>query len=128
MAVRILAAAVLVLAGLLGAAAPARSQAQTPKEGGKEDAQSKRVIYFVKYGTAEDLAGVLAKFFKGEAGVQFAADAANNALLISAGPAVLGEIMKTLAQLDQRPRQVNMEVIVLDLKLTKGADGKPAPS
>jgi hypothetical protein len=107
----LLACALLVLAAL-----PATAQ-----EG--PAAEQKRGAYVVKYAAAKNLAGILAKHFKGAAEIQAGPPGTSNCLLINAPPAVFDDVMKTLEQLDRRPHSVAVEVFVLELP-TKKADDK----
>jgi hypothetical protein len=80
----LLACALLVLAAL-----PATAQKRPAVE-------PKRGAYVVKYAAAKDLAGLLAKHFKGAAEIQPGPEGTSNCLLINAPPAVFDEVMKTL--------------------------------
>jgi type II secretory pathway component GspD/PulD (secretin) len=84
-------------------------------------AEPKRGAYVVKYAAAKDLAGLLARHFKGAAEIQAGPEGTSNCLLINAPPAVFDEVMKTLDQLDRRPHSVAVEVFVVELPVT-GAD------
>ena len=64
--------------------------------------KSIRLAYFVKHGSAKELAGVLAKYLKGDAEVQLIPDSLGNGLLINADGALLDEVVKLLGQLDRR--------------------------
>src|SRR5438093_3489198 len=67
---------------------------------------SKRTVYFVKHGTAADLANALAKHFQGDIEVQLVPEASSNCLLITAAPGIFADILKLLEQLDRQPRQI----------------------
>jgi type II secretory pathway component GspD/PulD (secretin) len=82
-------------------------------------AEPKRGAYVVKHAAAKNLAGILAKHFKGAAEIQVGPDGTSNCLLINAPPAVFDEVMKTLEQLDRRPHSVAVEVFVVELPMTK---------
>jgi len=86
-------------------------------------AEQKRGAYVVKYAAAKDLAGILAKHFKGAAEIQVGPAGTSNCLLVNAPPAVFDEVMKTLEKLDRRPHSVAVEVFVVELR-TKKADDK----
>jgi hypothetical protein len=101
---------------VLGAVATAAAQ-ESPS------AESKRAAYVVKYASAKDLAGMLAKHFKGAATIQAGPEGTCNCLLINAPSAVLDEVLKTLEQLDHRPHAVTVEVFVVELP-TKKANEK----
>lgn len=90
-------------------------------------AERKRGIYVVKYAAAKDLAGILAKHFKDATEIQSGPESTSNCLLINASPAVFDEIMKTLEELDHRPRSVTVEVFVVELPAKKGDDKEKLP-
>ncbi len=90
-------------------------------------AERKRGIYVVKYAAAKDLASILAKHFKDAAEIQSGPEGTSNCLLINAPPAVFDEVMKTLEQLDRRPRSVPVEVFVVELPAKKGDDKEKRP-
>src|SRR5262249_15129874 len=83
----------------------------------------KRGVYVVKYAAAKDLAGILARHFKGAAEIQAGPEGTSNCLLIKAPPAVFDEVMKTLEELDRQPHNVAVEFFVVELP-TKKADDK----
>jgi type II secretory pathway component GspD/PulD (secretin) len=109
---RLLVAALVALAATAGAAQD------------RPGTESKRGAYVVKYAAAKDLAGILAKHFKGAAEIQAGPDGTSNCLLINAAPAVFDEVMTTLDQLDRRPHAVAVELLVVQLPARK-ADEKP---
>jgi type II secretory pathway component GspD/PulD (secretin) len=84
----------------------------------------KRTTYVVQNGVAKDLADVLGKYFKGEAGVQFVAEPESNCLLITAPPAILEEVFRTLKVLDRQPRMVAVQILLVEVPEKKRADGK----
>jgi hypothetical protein len=88
-------------------------------------AESKRGAYVVKYAAAKDVAGILAKHFKGAAEIQIGPEGTSNCLLINATPAVFDEVMKTLEKLDRRPHSVAVEVFVVALPLKRADDKRP---
>jgi Bacterial type II and III secretion system protein len=90
-------------------------------------AEHKRGTYVAKYAAAKDLAGILAKHFKDAAEIQTGPEGTSNCLLINAPPAVFDEIMKTLEELDRRPRSVVVEVFVVELPPKKGDDKEKRP-
>jgi type II secretory pathway component GspD/PulD (secretin) len=107
---------VLLACGLLVLAAlPATAQDRSA-------AEQKRGAYVVKYAAAKDLAGILAKHFKGAAEIQAGPEGTSNCLLVNAPPAVFDEVMKTLEQLDRRPHSVAVEVFVVELPVKKADD------
>ena len=107
---RLLACALLALAAL-----PATAQERSA-------AEPKRGAYVVKYAAAKDLAGILAKHFKGAAEIQASPEGTSTCLLINAPPAVFAEVMKTLEKLDRRPHSVVVEVLVIELPPKKADD------
>jgi hypothetical protein len=91
-------------------------------------ADAKRGAYVVKFGAAKNLAGILAKQFKGAAEIQAGPEGTSNCLLVNAPPAVFDEVMKTIELLDRRPHSVAVEVFVIELPARKGDDkDKPRP-
>jgi type II secretory pathway component GspD/PulD (secretin) len=88
-------------------------------------AEPQRGAYVVKYAAAKDLAGILAKHFKGAASIQAGPVGTSNCVLINAPPAVFDEIMKTLEQLDRRPQSIAVEVFVVELPATNADDEHP---
>jgi hypothetical protein len=78
-------------------------------------AEAKRGTYVVQYAAARNLAGILAKQFKGAADIQDGPEGTSNCLLINAPPAVFDEIMKTVEQLDRRPHAVAVELFIIEL-------------
>jgi type II secretory pathway component GspD/PulD (secretin) len=90
-------------------------------------AEPKRGAYVVKYAAAKELVPILAKHFKGAAEIQAGPEGASNTLLVNAPPAVFDEVMKTLEQLDRRPRSVAVEVFIIALPPKKGEDKEFRP-
>jgi hypothetical protein len=113
----------VVLAGLGLHAASARQ----PGKGG-ERPQVKRAFQPLRFAVAKELADVLTRHFKGDAGVRVVADPASNSLLISAPPETVAEVLKLVRQMDRRPRRVAVEVLVAEVPARKGEGGKPAPA
>jgi hypothetical protein len=87
--------------------------------------KQKRGAYVVKYAAVSNLAGILARHFKGAADIQAGPEGTSNCLLINAPPAVFDEVMKTLEKLDRRPHSVAVEVFVVELPLKKAGDKRP---
>jgi hypothetical protein len=87
--------------------------------------EPKRGAYVVKHAAAKDLAGILAKHFKGAAEIQAGPEGSSNCLLINAPPSVFDEVMKALEQLDRRPHAVAVEVFVVELPIKKDNDKRP---
>jgi type II secretory pathway component GspD/PulD (secretin) len=86
-------------------------------------AVKKRLVYLVRYGAVKDLAATLSQHFKDEASLQIVPEAASNALLITATPAIADELIKTLDQLDRRPRQVLIDVLIAEVPLQEKENG-----
>ena len=118
----------LILA--LGLTAFAAGDPPAPKDPSpKDDASAtKRLVYFVKRGTAKDLAPVLAGSFKGVAEVQALPDPTSNCLLISAAPAALDDVVKILEQIDRRPQTASVEIWILEVGGKKAGGDKTAPA
>jgi len=116
----------LILAGLWVSTAPGQDPTNKapakPTQGAAQPV--KRVVYDVKHGVAKDLAELLAKLFKNDAAIQVLAAPAGNALVVSAPPAAVDDIVSLLQRLDRRPRSVVMEVLIAEVR--SGAAGKPA--
>jgi hypothetical protein len=90
--------------------------------------EQRRGAYVVKYAAAKNLAGLLARHFKGAAEIQAGPEGTSNCLLIKAPPAVFDEVMKTLEQLDRRPHSVAVEVFVVELPAKKAGDKDQRPN
>jgi uncharacterized protein (TIGR03067 family) len=88
-------------------------------------AEMKRGAYVVKYAAAKNLAGILAKHFKGAAEIQAGPEGTSNCLLINAPPAVFDEVLKTVEQLDRRPHSITVEVFVVELPMKKADEKRP---
>jgi type II secretory pathway component GspD/PulD (secretin) len=89
--------------------------------------QRKRVVYFVKQGAPKDLGTALSKHFRGDLDVQVLPESPNDCLLISAAPAVFGEVVKLLEQLDRRPKLLAIELVVAETAPKKIEGGKQGP-
>jgi type II secretory pathway component GspD/PulD (secretin) len=107
--------------------------AQGQQPGGQDSAPGtgarklKRAVYEVQHATAKDLADLLAKLYKSEAGVQTLAAPAGNAVVITAPAGTLDEVLGLLKRLDRRPRSVAVEVVLVEVPPRQGEKGKPAP-
>ena len=86
-----------------------------PTKAKPDDAKTKRIAYVLKHGSAEDLAPILRKYFKGDVQVQVLPEAASNCLLINATPAIFDEVVKLLAQIDRPPQIIAVEVWIADV-------------
>lgn len=87
-------------------------------------AKTHRTHYTARYLDAATLANVLNRHFKGEAEIAAVSGAIGNTLLISGSSEAIGEVTKLLEQLDQKPRTVEVEIVIADLASKKGADAK----
>jgi type II secretory pathway component GspD/PulD (secretin) len=105
--------------------APGRADKPEPPKSDNAPAKNKRTFYIVKYGSAKDLAPVLAKHFKDDAEVQALPEPSSNCLLISAAPGVFDEVVKLLEQLDRRPQLLAVDLLVAEILPRKDKDGKP---
>jgi type II secretory pathway component GspD/PulD (secretin) len=105
--------------------APGRADKGDPPKSDTAPAKNKRTFYVVKYGSAKDLAAVLAKHFKDDAEVQALPEPSSNCLLISANPAVFDEVVKILEQLDRRPQVLAVDLLIAEIPPKKDKDGKP---
>lgn len=83
-----------------------------------------RTQYALKHLDAQALASVLNKHFKGEAEIVAVTIAPGNTLLISGSSESIGEVIKLLEQLDQKPKTVEVELVIAEIVSMKGADGK----
>src|SRR5262249_7238580 len=86
-------------------------------------AVKKRFVYLVRYGDAKQLAATLTQHYKDESGLQIIAEATSNALLVTATPVLADELIKTLDQLDRRPRQVLIDVLIAEVPLQEKENG-----
>lgn len=80
----------------------------------------RHVIYPIRNADPATLASTLNRHFRGQAEISTVA----NGLLVSASPAAIDELTKLLDQLDRKPRSVQIELILADVTLKKGPDGK----
>lgn len=85
----------------------------------------KRIVYIVRHAPAATLATVLGEHFKDDVNVEVraVAEQVSNTLLISASPAVFDDVLKILAQLDRAPRMISLEVLVVELELSRAPAG-----
>src|SRR5262249_46779232 len=81
--------------------------------------------YVVRYGSAKELAAVLAKHFKDDAEVQALPEPSSNCLLISASPAVFDEVVKLLEQVDRRPQVLAVDLLIAEIPPRQDKDAKP---
>jgi type II secretory pathway component GspD/PulD (secretin) len=88
-----------------------------------------RLLYSVRHGDPAMFAEKLALVFK-DGNVVVTAVPAANCVLISAPPQTMQEIAKLLSQMDRPPRDISIDVWIVDLQpeLPKGADGGVAPT
>jgi type II secretory pathway component GspD/PulD (secretin) len=118
------AACLLVLAAVIGVGIGYGQQDATPtKKADPELSKGKRFLYLVRYGGATDLAASVSQHFKGEPGLQIVPEPNANALLVTAPPALSEELVKLFDQLDRRPRQVAIDILMAEIPVDeKGAD------
>src|SRR5262249_24063499 len=90
-------------------------------------AEPKRGAYVVKYAAAKDLAGIIAKHFKGAAEIQAGPEGTSNCLLLNAPPAVFDEVLQLLDKLDHQPQAVAVEIFVVELPAKKADDKGEEP-
>ncbi len=98
------------------------------KERVEREIPTHRTIYFAKHAAVRDLVFLLGQHFDGEAGVKLVAEPNSNLLSIrAASPAVLEEVLKTLAQIDRPLRQIAFQVLVVEFNAKKsdGTDASP---
>jgi type II secretory pathway component HofQ len=121
---RRLAAALLLGAAAAATAAYAQDKppptAVPPATG--EPPRRERVVYPVRGGDPAALAELIGKHFRGEV----EASAVPTALVLSGSPAAVGQATELLAQVDRRPRSVELEVTLVDA-VGAGADLPPGP-
>jgi hypothetical protein len=99
---------------------PGDKQPKAPSGQPTERPQPRRTVYPLRHADPAAIAQILAKHFQGQADVS----AVGSGLLISAPPAVMDEIAKLLEQIDHKPRTVQVEVMLADVTVKKGPDGK----
>lgn len=104
--------ALLVLGGLLAVVTPAPAQDDNAPG-------TVRTLYVVRHGDAKAMADVLAKHYKGEAEVSTLPGGNQQALLISARPAVITDLVKLLGELDRAPRMIEVELLLVEVSSTK---------
>ena len=102
--------------GLAYAQPDAKPPSPAPEKG-------KRFVYLVRYGAAKDLATTLGQHFRDEPGLQLVPEPTANALLITAPTALSEELLKVLDQLDRRPRQVVIDVVIAEMPLDEKDPG-----
>ncbi|HVL15124.1 MAG TPA: secretin N-terminal domain-containing protein [Gemmata sp.] len=111
-----------VFAGLL-ATGPARAQDRKLQPLDPSPPRPERSVFVVRNAEPTILAEVVGAHYKGDATLIAAPAGSGNAVLVSASPAVLPEVMKLLEQLDRAPRTVEVEVTVIEVSAKK--DGPP---
>jgi type II secretory pathway component GspD/PulD (secretin) len=117
----------VVLAGTATQAQPTTKVKKTEVANlAKDDdaaAVKKRFVYLVRYGDAKQLAATLTQHFKDETALQIVPEGTSNALLVTATPVLADELIKTLDQLDRRPRQVLVDVLIAEVPLQEKEHG-----
>jgi type II secretory pathway component GspD/PulD (secretin) len=111
--------AVVLGLGWYAAAGQDKERPAAPK-GEDGAAKDKRIAYFVKYGSAKDLAAVLGRHFKGAAEVETLPGSPSNCLLIRATPAAFPEVARVLDALDRRPHLIAVDILVAETPAKKG--------
>jgi type II secretory pathway component GspD/PulD (secretin) len=92
---------------------------------GDEPSNVQREVYFLKQSSANQLADLLGKLYKGEAGVQILAGPAGNCVAVAAPAKTMAEIRKLVEQLDRPTQLVALDVLLVDLPAPKkGAEPK----
>jgi len=107
---------------LLATAAIAQEDKPTAAPKKKSPLETQRGAYVLKYADANGVAGVLSKHFKGAAEIHAGPEGAGDCLLINASPAAFDEIVKTIDQLDRRPRSIAVDVSFVELQAKAGDD------
>lgn len=99
---------------------PATSQAEARANTGVPNAAlTERLVYPIRHSSAIDVANVLDRYFKGDAEVQALPEKTGNCLFIRYRPALHDELLKTLSGLDQPPKAVAIDVILVDVARKK---------
>jgi type II secretory pathway component GspD/PulD (secretin) len=120
------AAVLLAAAGSLTWVAASGPFPPVPSTEGGKPGKGERVVYPVRHGTAAELAKVLSQFFRNDPEVEILAEPTSNSLLIRVPSSSLGDILKTLQQVDRSPRQVSVEVFIAEIVPADGGKG-PMP-
>lgn len=81
----------------------------------KPKSDLKRAMILLNHSAAKEVAEVLSKHFKGEAEIEPAPESTGNMLLIRATPDILQEIERTVAELDKRPKTIDIDVVLFDV-------------
>jgi RNA polymerase sigma factor (sigma-70 family) len=92
-------------------------QNEQPK---KDQATTKQVTYTARNRAAADLAGLLARHFKGIDGVRISADRVDNTLELAASPDMLDELTNALAKLDRKPGEIDLQIFFISLPAPAG--------
>lgn len=114
----------VLLIGAAAAAAAVYAQDKPPAAGtpAADAAGLERAVYPVRVADPAALAEVIGKHFAGEV----EASAVPAGLVLSGPPAAVAQAAKLLAQIDRRPRGVELEVTLVDA-VGAGADLPPGP-
>lgn len=100
------------------------SQTTKSKSQSQTSSKTQRSQFIVKHLEASALASVVNKHFKGEAEVSALPAGAGNTLLISGSPESVSEVIKLLEQLDQKPKTIEVEIVIAEFTTKKGADSE----
>ncbi|MBS0266498.1 MAG: hypothetical protein JSS02_31490 [Planctomycetes bacterium] len=80
-------------------------------------------IYVAKHVPAQGIVNSLERHYRGDSGMSLIAESASNALLISAPPDKMPDVVATIQQLDLAPASATLEVTILDCpELEAGRD------
>jgi type II secretory pathway component GspD/PulD (secretin) len=103
--------------------------ASTPVETAATSTFTERLVYPIRYGSAGDVAKVLDQYFHGSAEIQALPEKTGNCLFVRYRPSLRDELIKTLAELDQPPKTVAIDVLLIDLakKKEKVPEGEVPP-
>ncbi|HSQ54588.1 MAG TPA: hypothetical protein VLM40_02500 [Gemmata sp.] len=103
-----------VTAQIVPSAVPGASPAAQPRP--------QRTEYMVKNADPKMLAEIVGKHYKGDADLLAVTSGGSNAILISGTPAAVPDVLKLLEKLDRKPRNVEVEVYLVEVPAPK--DGK----
>lgn len=116
----ILAVGCLVTSGTLAA----ESDKPSVKKETVATEESHRAIYLVRNTASANLVYLLEKHFEGTNGLRFLADPKLNLLSIRANSAAtVEEVLKTLEQIDRLPRQIAVQLLIVEFPSKMGEDG-----
>src|SRR5262245_26076604 len=114
--------AVVVVLGFGLTYAQQTTTKKTATTAAPEVEKGKRILYLVRYGTAKDLASVLTQHFNTEPGIQIVPESNANALLSTAPASVSDEMVKLLHDLDRRPRQIAIDMLIAEAPIEENKE------